>query len=695
MKRAVEAELQAISEAYPGASYLVVRPPALLTDMSNTPSRSVGALAPEVVAAATVNALAAGIDPGRVEILTDFPAVELPAQTAREQTPADREQAKLVIAATFTTEPLLPVIEFWTKSLGWSVDSELAPYNQVYQQLLNPQSALSSNRNGLNVILFRFGDWLRELPETNPSTAQPVLAWGLSELIDALAAYARRPHCRSLLVICPESAAHSQDEAWDRLIRPLEQRLIDAVAELRGIDVVRSEDYHARYELGADVYDPVSEEIGHIPYTATYFGLLGTLIARRFCALAIKPYKVIVVDCDNTLWRGVCGEVGARGVQLDDAAIALQRFVLRQKQQGMLLCLCSKNSEEDVNRVFETRTDMPLKRSDFVDERINWQPKSENLISIAAGLNLGLDSVVFMDDNVVECAEVAAACPQVLTLQIPVERSELQRLLDHTWIFDHFTQTEEDAKRTELYQADRQRRKVEKQSGDFRAFLASLNLVVEIRPVTRSDLARIAQLSQRTNQFNFTTIRRTEAEFEALIAGGTVECQTVRVRDRFGEYGLVGLIVFARDGDALAVESFMLSCRVLGRGVEHRVMANLGQRALDRSAARVRLRFEESRVNRPAKCECNWCRRRTPGCSARGRSSRTSFAEDGRAVASDRDRVVRPAGVGAASAKSSLGKAQCRAWQTVQCDATSSIRGRRLRTLAAGSEGAVWADPGP
>jgi FkbH-like protein len=546
MKRAVEAELQAISEAYPGASYLVVRPPALLTDMSNTPSRSVGALAPEVVAAATVNALAAGIDPGQVEILTDSPAVEVPAQTAGEQTAADREQAKLVIAATFTAKPLLPVIEFWTKSLGWSVDSELAPYNQVYQQLLNPQSALSSNRNGLNVILFRFGDWLRELPETNPSTAQPVLAWGLSELIDALAAYARRPHCRSLLVICPESAAHSQDEAWDRLIRPLEQRLIDAVAELSGIDVVRSEDYHARYELGADVYDPISEEIGHIPYTATYYGLLGTLIARRFCALAIKPYKVIVVDCDNTLWRGVCGEVGARGVQLDDAAIALQRFVLRQKQQGMLLCLCSKNSEEDVNRVFETRTDMPLKRSDFVDERINWQPKSENLISLAAGLNLGLDSVVFMDDNVVECAEVAAACPQVLTLQIPVERSELQRLLDHTWIFDHFTQTEEDAKRTELYQADRQRRKVEKQSGDFRAFLASLNLEVEIQPATRSDLARIAQLSQRTNQFNFTTIRRTEAQFEALIAQGNVECQTVRVSDRFGEYGLVGLIWAAR-----------------------------------------------------------------------------------------------------------------------------------------------------
>ncbi|UCH49735.1 MAG: SDR family NAD(P)-dependent oxidoreductase [Betaproteobacteria bacterium] len=601
MKRDVEAELQKICNQHAAASYLIVRPPALLTDMSNTPSRWVAALAPEVVAAATVNALAAGIEPGKVEMLTDFPAAQAQAPTAEEQTPADREQAKLVISATFTAKPLLPVIEFWTKSLGWSVDSELAPYNQVYQQLLNPQSALSSNQSGLNVILIRFGDWLRELPETNLATAQPMLAWGLSELIDALTAYARRPHCRSLLVICPESAAHRQDKAWERLIRPLEQRLVDAVSGLSGLDVVRSEDYHARYELSSDIYDPLSDEIGHIPYTAAYYGLLGTLVARRFCALAIKPYKVIVVDCDNTLWRGVCGEVGARGVQLDDAAHALQRFLLQQKQQGMLLCLCSKNSEEDVHRVFETRTDMPLKRSDFVDERINWQPKSENLISLAAGLNLGLDSVVFMDDNVVECAEVAAACPQVLTLQIPAGLSELQRLLDHTWVFDHFTQTEEDAKRTELYQADRQRREVEKQSDDFRAFLASLNLEIEIQPAAGGDLARVAQLSQRTNQFNFTTIRRTEGEFEALIAQGAVECQTVRVRDRFGEYGLVGLIVFARDGDALAVESFMLSCRVLGRGVEHRVMANLGRRALDCSAARVRVRFEETSANRPAR----------------------------------------------------------------------------------------------
>jgi FkbH-like protein len=560
LKHAVEAAVHAAVACHQKTRGLIVRPPGLLTDMSSTASRSVGALPPELVAARLADALATEAQAGRVEVLRDFAAAESKPRTAPDEIPVTGRQASIRLAATFTAKPLLPVLDFWCMELGWSAATELVPYNQVYQELLDPHSALSSNRSGLNVILLRFDDWLREFPRTDLDAAEAFLGKMLTDCVDALRAYCRRPHCRTLLVLCPESPGYGDEPARRQLIRRLGESLVGSVGELSGLDALWAEDWHAKYKLTGGIHDPLSEELAHIPFTQSYYGFLGTLIARWFHALESKPYKVIAVDCDNTLWRGVCGEVGASGITIDVAACTLQQFLLEQKRQGMLLCLCSKNNAEDVERVFDTRSDMLLARSDFVDGRVNWQPKSENLMSLAAGLKLGLDSFVFMDDSVVECAEVAAGCPQVLTLQLPVQAAELEQLLDHTWVFDHFEATEEDAKRTALYQADQRRRQLQEASGDFRAFLEGLNLEVDIEPATRQDLSRIAQLSQRTNQFNFTTLRRSEREIEALVEGapsplpgegttvneGVPECRVVRVRDRFGEYGLVGLMTSRR-----------------------------------------------------------------------------------------------------------------------------------------------------
>ena len=610
LKCAVEAAVQTASSRCPQTSFLVLRPAALLTEMSNTPTRSLGAIEPEIVAARLVDALAAEARPGRVEVLTDFTALQSGARTVDRTVEVTGEAPKIALAATFTAKPLLAVVDFWSAELGWGVASEVASYNRLHQELLDPQSAVCRNRSGLNVLLLRFGDWLRELPDTDLNGVEIFLDKALDDLIEALKQYCRRPHCHTLLILCPESAAHAEPPSWHELMGRLGQRLVAAAAPLSGLDAVWAADYHARYELSPLILDAVAEQIGHIPFTLPYYAFLGTLIARRFHSLRSRPYKVIVVDCDNTLWRGVCGEVGAAGVVLDEAARKLQEFLVEQKQRGMLLCLCSKNNAEDVERVFETRFDMPLRRDDFVENRINWEPKSENVRSLGASLNLGLDSFVFLDDSAIECAELEAVCRQVLTLQVPVDGGELARLLRHTWIFDHFETTEEDAKRTELYRADQQRRQLEAASGSLRAFLARLDLTLEIAPASRPDFPRIAQLTQRTNQFNFTAIRRTERDLETLLdpaedpsvrKEGRYECRVIRVRDRFGDYGLVGLIVFAQQGDALAVESFMLSCRVLGRGVEHGVMASLGALARERSIPTVKVAFRETSSNQPAK----------------------------------------------------------------------------------------------
>jgi FkbH-like protein len=293
------------------------------------------------------------------------------------------------------------------------------------------------------------------------------------------------------------------------------------------------------------------------------------------------------MDCDQTLWKGICGEDGPDGVEIDAPHRALQEFMIARHDVGMLLCLCSKNNEEDVIRVFDRHPEMPLKRDHIVSWRVNWKSKSENIKSLADELKLGLDSFIFIDDNPIECARVQAECPEVLTLRLPQESGDIPRFLDHVWAFDHLKVTKEDKERTRFYKQDIERSRFQEENLTFHDFLAGLELEVHISKMSHSQISRVAQLTQRTNQFNFTTIRRSAAEIQELCRLEGLECLVVEVSDRFGEYGLVGVIMFRAGGETLEVDTFLLSCRVLGRGVEHQMLAKLGEIAEERAFNRI------------------------------------------------------------------------------------------------------------
>ena len=262
-----------------------------------------------------------------------------------------------------------------------------------------------------------------------------------------------------------------------------------------------------------------------------------------------------MLDCDNTLWKGVVGEDGTAGIAIPPAWRALQQFMVELSGRGFLLCLSSKNDEADVLDVLDHRPDMVLKRKHLVAWRINWQPKSENIRSLAHELNLGLESFIFIDDNPLECAEVRAACPEVLTLRLPIE-GELTPFLEHVWAFDRFQLTAEDQERTAMYQQEVERGRFLKQALTIEDFLTGLDLKIKISEPARSQLARVAQLTQRTNQFNFTTIRRTDSEVERLAESG-LECWIVEVSDRFGDYGLVGVMIAGEQDGALTIDTLL------------------------------------------------------------------------------------------------------------------------------------------
>ena len=248
---------------------------------------------------------------------------------------------------------------------------------------------------------------------------------------------------------------------------------------------------------------------------------------------------------------------------------ALQKFMIGQINRGMLLCLCSKNSEQDVLDVFDRRTDMVLKREHLVSWRINWKSKSENIKSLAAELGLGLDSFIFIDDSPVDCADVRIQCPSVLTLQTPPDSTSIPGFLNHLWAFDHLSSTEEDRNRTRTYRENAERHGFRDQTLSLKEFIEGLQLRIEISDATAGQLARVAQLTVRTNQFNLTTIRRSEHDIKDFLGREGAACLTVRVADRFGDYGLVGTLLYEANADRFMVDTLLLSCRVLGRGVEY------------------------------------------------------------------------------------------------------------------------------
>ncbi len=425
-----------------------------------------------------------------------------------------------------------------------------------------------------------------------PAERYPGLQRSIEELCGALRSYADHSSVPLVLCITPRSPGQLLDQQLDEA----EAALLSQASKISNICCIRVAE---RYPV-ADYYDAQTHRAARMPYTPQCYAAIGTALTRAVHGLKARRYKVIVLDCDNTLWQGVCGEDGADGIEVTEGHRALQEFMIGQMNAGMLLCLCSKNNEADVLEVFERRADMRLQRSHFVSWRLNWEAKSANLRALAAELDLGLDSFIFIDDSPLECAQMRLECPEVLTLELPRAPESFAPFLEHVWAFDRVRATAEDRGRTRMYQQSAERRRYRSQALSLGEFVAGLGLRIDIAPAAEADFARLSQLTQRTNQFNFTTRRRSEAELREFVRRPGARCMSVRVADRFGDYGLVGVLLYESAAERYRVDTLLLSCRVLGRGVEHALVAWLGARALEEGKAFVVLGYEATAKNRPA-----------------------------------------------------------------------------------------------
>jgi FkbH-like protein len=303
--------------------------------------------------------------------------------------------------------------------------------------------------------------------------------------------------------------------------------------------------------------------------------------------------KVLVIDLDNTLWGGVVGEAGIEGLVLgtDGIGFAFQQFqakLLELRRNGILLALASKNNAEDAWNVFDRHEGMILKREDIAAARVNWKEKPDSIREIAEELGLGLDSFVFWDDNPLEQAKVREFLPQVTVLDVPAEVVEWPRYLAKLVLFDRFDVTDDDRRKADQYRARSQFVSERGAATDVISFLKSTEPRPSVIPLTESNLKRAAQLCQKTNQFNLRTVRYTEAELKAIEKAGHI-CFLTQLKDRFGDHGIVALtVVKTWPGRSYAfLDSFMISCRVLGRHLESWILSEAVRRAQKKGCTHI------------------------------------------------------------------------------------------------------------
>lgn len=528
--------------------------------------------------------------------------------SAHVREPGDgRADLTIGVTASFTAQPLEPYVGSPLLDAGRRPAFEFAEYNQIHEVCQDPAGALGSL--DVLVVLWRIEDMFGGAVEralAGDAAATDDVADAAAELGRTVGQAARDNGFTVVAGLPP-------------FPRPLGADLADSVAGLRlgrihaagvaayvsgvGDAPVRWADLNA-WQLAIGIeqsHDVVKALVYRQPYTTRFWHAMGGHVADIVLRLSRPAPKCVVLDCDNTLWGGVVGEEGVGGIALGSAfpGSGFQDFqkVLRSlKDRGVLLAVASKNNRQEVDDVFSQHDDMVLRAEDIAVWRVNWNAKSQSLREIAAELNIGVDSLVMIDDSSYELAEIANEVPEVHLLQVPEEVGLLPDLIATSGLFRNMTVSAEDRSRTDMMRQESARRDAA-DAMSREEFLASLRLVMDYIHVGDEHVGRVAQLTNKTNQFNLTTIRRTEADVRALLASDDHLVRAIRVADKFGDYGLVGVAIVDTAAEDWTLDTFLMSCRVLSRGIETAFLASLAEEAVSHGAKHLVGRYAPTAKN--------------------------------------------------------------------------------------------------
>ncbi len=504
---------------------------------------------------------------------------------------------RVALLSSFSIEFLRDPLMVYTFLSGIRLHLYFSGFGQFQQEIRNPASGLYGFSPDVVILAVEGSDWIpgayHEYSEQLADGFDTVLSGFRDEFQNLMQAF--RGNCKASLLV-----NNFVPPVWKKLgildnqstvgqahlVYVLNESLADLCRQHPGFFTV---DYAGLVNRQGALrwYDERMNLYARAPIRLEMLPELSREYVKFFRGFTGQTKKCLVLDLDNTLWGGVVGEDGLAGIQLGpvypgSAYLAFQSAILDLHKRGVLLAVASKNNATDVDEVFARHDRMLLKREHFVSMELNWRPKSESLQKIANEINIGLEHMVFVDDNPAECEEVLRRFPMVTTITLPKQPEKFVPELLQDGLFDGLALSSEDRRRGELYKQREKAEALRNSSGSLEAFYHSLEMEVTLAPVKRASLARSAQLTQKTNQFNATTLRYAEADLADRMQHSDWLLTTVTVRDRFGDNGIVGLTAAYFASDALEIDTFLLSCRVIGRGIETAMLGYLYKRASQR-----------------------------------------------------------------------------------------------------------------
>ena len=537
------------------------------------------------------------------------------ARYERHRADLDLLACKAAILRSITVEPLIPLLRAAAFVNGIDLEVRVSDFDTYAGEMLDPGSALYAFAPRVVVLAL------------NTASAAPQLWSPADDSEDALRATADETVERITSLIRAFRAASQADLIFHLLDSPdlttrgsletkaygqraaiasVNERLCALARSMHGVHPLDYDALAARHGR-REWFDEGKWEQFRLPATAQNLRHIADEWLRFIQPAIGAVVKAAVVDLDDTLWKGVLGDDGVAKLRMgaDPPGTpyrAVQRALLALRERGIVLAICSKNDESDAMDVIEKHPDMLVRAEHFAAMRINWLGKAENVRSIAEELNIGLDAVAFIDDHPVERAEVRAMLPQVKVLDLPADPTKFARIILESPFFQRVTTASaEDRQRTQLYKEQGERAKLLSSVGSKEEFFRSLGQVAEIAAANDLTVGRVAQLTQKTNQFNLTTRRYAEADIARLAADPRCSVLTIKVSDRLGDNGIVGVAIAHDDGDACELDTFLLSCRVIGRGIETAFIAYIADQARLRGKSRLVGMFCPTAKNEPAK----------------------------------------------------------------------------------------------
>jgi FkbH-like protein len=533
---------------------------------------------------------------------------------ARSRLPASADPPiRIALLSSFTIDPVVPYLDLECRSLHLEPQVYVAPFNTWEREMLGHGSGLEQFEPQITFLSVAADDLLPGL--VGPAVGSDLEVAGTAAVDRLLAAAARFCAWSSAILVVhglhtafqdPLGPAAGRDaRSRSEIIGALNARLAEGLRGLPRAYLLDLQDVLTRRQRGT-FDNPKMRHLARMRLSEGALVDVGHAYARYIAPAAGRTRKCVVLDLDNTLWGGIVGEDGPHGIRLGDTSPGseyreFQEYLVTLTRRGILLAINSKNNPDDALEVIRGHEAMVLRETSFSAVRINWESKPNNMLSLAEELSIGLDSLVFVDDSEKERALMRQALPQVLTPEMPRDPALYRSTLEGLPELQVLAVTEEDRTRTQQYAERRQRADLRLATATLDDYLASLEIVALMGAASARTLPRVHQLFQRTNQFNLTGRRYDIGVLSARADDAGWRIYTAQVQDRFGDHGLVASALVQRAGEAWIIENFVMSCRVIGYGVEDALLGQVGADAWDDHARWLLGEFMTTAKNVPAR----------------------------------------------------------------------------------------------